>query len=245
VSALALAKGNEVEEVEEVEDPPVSLIDGDTEGRPREIDLSDRFWKDGDEWVTDFPPPPCFEGWERGQWGDIKYERACSPEETELLEATENEGINEERAEEEALRDAWFRMLKRELNASVDSEDMTPDAEEQEYEQDVVDDQELPDADHPASPAFVGGVAADHALQDPDQGRDHQHEIDGEAPQDAGMVGAAHGPIGVDGISHGPDGQDQAKDEKQSVGVVGAHRRLSPRDHRASATLQHSRAEQS
>ena len=61
-SALALAKGNEVEEVE---DPPISLIDGDTEGRPREIDLSNRFWKDGDEWVTDFPPPPGFEAGRR------------------------------------------------------------------------------------------------------------------------------------------------------------------------------------
>lgn len=104
-----------------MEDPPVSLIEGDTEGRPREIDLSDRFWKDGDEWVTDLPPPPGFDGWETGQWGDIKYERACSPEEAELLEADELEGINEERAEEEALRDAWLRMLKSDLEADSDS----------------------------------------------------------------------------------------------------------------------------
>jgi len=116
-SALALARGNEVEEVE---DPPVSLSDGDTQGSPREIDLSDRIWKDGDEWLTDFPPPPGFDGWETGQWGDSKYERACSPEEAELLEANELEGINEERAEEEALRDAWLKMLKTGLEADSD-----------------------------------------------------------------------------------------------------------------------------
>lgn len=103
-----------------MEDPPVSLIVGDTQGRPREIDLSDRFWKDGDEWVTDFPPRPASTAGRRAN-GATSNMSACSPEEADLLEADELEGINEERAEEKALRDAWLQMLKTGLEADSDS----------------------------------------------------------------------------------------------------------------------------
>lgn len=91
---------------------------------------------------------------------------------------------------------------------------------------------------HPTPPAFVGGVAADDALREPYQSGDHQHEVDGEAPQDAAVAAhSAHSTTSIDGKSDGADGQDQSEDEKQSVCIV-AHRRHSPRDHRASAILQ-------
>ena len=113
-TALSLAKGHEVEEVE---GPPDSLIDGhEDEG----LDLSDRCWKDGIEniWLTDFPPPSGFTGYENRpydedgeDYGDT-YQRACTPEEIALLEADDAAARAEEREQEEALRDAWFDMLR-------------------------------------------------------------------------------------------------------------------------------------
>ena len=124
-SALALAKGYEVEEVE---DPPVSLIDADTQGTPKEIDLTDRCWKEEDEWVTDFPPPPGFDGWQSGQWGDRNYQRACTAEEAAILEADLAADIADELSEEEELRDAWFAMLRGELSDEAgDEEEAEPE----------------------------------------------------------------------------------------------------------------------
>ena len=113
-TALSLAKGHEVEEVE---GPPDSLIDGHEDGG---LDLSDRCWKDGIDniWLTDFPPPSGFTGYENRpydedgeDYGDT-YQRACTPEEVALLEADDAAARAEEREQEEALRDAWFDMLR-------------------------------------------------------------------------------------------------------------------------------------
>ena len=81
------------------------------EKEPEEIDLSDRCWKEEDEWVTDFPPPPGFDGWQQGKWSDYNYQRACTEEETAILDADQAQAEAEELADEQALRDAWFRML--------------------------------------------------------------------------------------------------------------------------------------
>jgi hypothetical protein len=109
--ALAMLQGDKVEEVE---DPPIQ-----TPSRQEDegIDLSDRCWKDEDEgvWLTDFPPPPGFDGWRTGEWGENGYERACTPEETAILEADCAAANAQDRTEDEALRDAWFAMLKEEL----------------------------------------------------------------------------------------------------------------------------------
>ncbi len=116
--ALALI---ESDKVEEVEGPPNSLI------RPEEddgIDLSHRCWKDGDDgiWMTDFPPPPGFTGHESRAYDDIDdqepYIRACTDEEAAVLNADRAAGLAVERAEEEALRDAWFELLRDEANSS-------------------------------------------------------------------------------------------------------------------------------
>ncbi|CAN5175467.1 hypothetical protein BH24PSE1_BH24PSE1_03950 [soil metagenome] len=108
--ALALFKSNEVEEVE---GPPVSLSQGDED---EGLDLSDRCWKDHHGWLTNFPPPLGFTGHESGTYaGDEEYERACTPEEVAILEAEEAADFAAARAEDEALRDAWFEMLHEEL----------------------------------------------------------------------------------------------------------------------------------
>ncbi len=111
--ALALIKSNEVEEVEG--DPNLPLR-GDDEG----LDLSDRCWKDGidDIWMTDFPPPVGFDGYESRPYDDIgddeAYVRACTEEEVAILEADARAARAAERAEDEELRDAWFALLREE-----------------------------------------------------------------------------------------------------------------------------------
>jgi hypothetical protein len=76
------------------------------------IDLSDRCWKDEDGiWMTDFPPPEGFDGYEGGTWGDSDYLRACTAEEVALLAADEATAEAGERAEDAELRDAWFALL--------------------------------------------------------------------------------------------------------------------------------------
>ena len=84
-------------------------------------DLADRCWTDDtsgeDVWMTSFPPPPGFTGWEKGEWDSWGYERECTPEEVELLEAAAAAVEAEERAESEAERDAWFARLRAEMEA--------------------------------------------------------------------------------------------------------------------------------
>jgi hypothetical protein len=111
--ALALFKADEIEEVE---DPPI--FSGEAGKDEEEIDLSDRFWsgiRDGKvTWFTDFPPPAKFAGYESCDWGDPdeKYERECTPDEAAILEADEKRARDSARAEEEALRDEWFKLLR-------------------------------------------------------------------------------------------------------------------------------------
>jgi hypothetical protein len=102
----------EGDKVEEVEDPAVSLSHGDTEDEG--LDLYDRCWKDPIDqlWLTDLPPPPSFDAYEQGDYGDEDYERECTPEEVAILEADRAAEATAERAEDEVLRDAWFQLLK-------------------------------------------------------------------------------------------------------------------------------------
>jgi hypothetical protein len=112
-AALAMFRGNEVEEVE---DPSVSLSDGDSD----EDDLSDRCWCDDDGvWMTIFPPPPDFTGWQEDDPGAFGYERECTLEEAELLEANDVAAKAEERSADEDLRDSWFAMLREELQTQL------------------------------------------------------------------------------------------------------------------------------
>jgi hypothetical protein len=116
--ALALIEGDKVEEVE-------ALRDGHNEDQG--IDLSDRCWKDGidDIWMTDFPPPAGFTGYESRPYDDIgddePYVRACTPEEAAILDADANADHAAERAEDEALRDEWFALLRAEAQTAPSS----------------------------------------------------------------------------------------------------------------------------
>lgn len=73
--------------------------------------------------MTSFPPPPGFDGLENREWDGFNYyERACTAEEAELLNAHMASAEAEERAEvtafAEAERDGWFAKLRAELDAS-------------------------------------------------------------------------------------------------------------------------------
>ena len=91
--ALALFDGDKVEEVE---GPPNPSNDGDTRaGLPgagracgrndsEETDLSDRCWAQDEMgetvWMTSFPPPQGFDGYQKGDPSEFGYERECTPE---------------------------------------------------------------------------------------------------------------------------------------------------------------------
>lgn len=67
-------------------------------------------------WMTSFPPPPGFEGYQNVEWdGDRWYERACTAEEAELLDAHQAAAEAARRAEltadAEAERDSFFAKL--------------------------------------------------------------------------------------------------------------------------------------
>jgi hypothetical protein len=112
--ALAVIESHEVEEVE-------ALRDGAEEDEG--LDLSDRCWRDpidDDIWLTDFPPPAGFAGYESRGYDetddDEPYARACTAEETAILAADEAADRAAERAEDEALRDQWFALLRAECS---------------------------------------------------------------------------------------------------------------------------------
>jgi hypothetical protein len=117
--ALALFKDHKVEEIEDPLNRPPSPA-----GEPREIDYSHRFWeswRDGEKtWFTDFPPPAGFTGYESCDYGDPEeeYERECSAQEIEILDADAARAREAGRAEEAGLRDQWLALLKEECAAA-------------------------------------------------------------------------------------------------------------------------------
>lgn len=77
--------------------------------------LSTRCWQDEEGgWMTNFPPPTGFDGYEKGHWRDYGYKRDCTAEEAEILDASEDAAQAEEQAEDAAVRDAWFALLRNE-----------------------------------------------------------------------------------------------------------------------------------
>jgi hypothetical protein len=116
--ALALIEGDKVEEVEAPRDGP------GREDEDQGLDLSHRCWRDPtdyDIWLTDFPPPSGFDGHESRPYdepdSDQRYERECTEEEVAILEADEKAALATERADDEALRDEWFALLRNEVEA--------------------------------------------------------------------------------------------------------------------------------
>jgi hypothetical protein len=69
-------------------------------------------WEENDgELLTDFPPPPGFDGWAEGEPGDDDYRRELTGDERDSLDVDE-ETVEEDHvarlAEEEAARDRYF-----------------------------------------------------------------------------------------------------------------------------------------
>jgi hypothetical protein len=138
--ALALVKspplsGSMGYEVEEVEDPSISLDDDDDDDADNfENDQSDRCWWDDFEesWMTSFAPPAGFTGYESRPYDDIgdyeRYVRACTADEAATLEADAAAGRAADRAEDEALRDEWFALLRADLSddAGLDPDGAVP-----------------------------------------------------------------------------------------------------------------------
>lgn len=88
-------------------------------GEHDEGDGRDRCWREGSRvWMTDFPPPPDFDGWSSGEWGAPGYERTCTDEEAELLEAADAPSNPDGLADAEELRDSWFARLQEGLDAA-------------------------------------------------------------------------------------------------------------------------------
>jgi hypothetical protein len=118
-AALAMLKSNEVDEVE---GPPVPL---NPEEEDDGLDLSERCWWDQREecWMTDFPPPAGFTGYESRPYDSIDddddepYVRGCSEEEVAILEADAAAERAEQRAEDEAQRAEWFALQRAELHS--------------------------------------------------------------------------------------------------------------------------------
>ncbi|HEX8365852.1 MAG TPA: hypothetical protein VF603_11285 [Allosphingosinicella sp.] len=83
-------------------------------GSEREDDFAGcTVWEGETGWMTDFPPPPGFGGYQEGEPGSSGYERALAPEEMPAIEA-ELAMIREEEedrlAEQEAARRRFFAL---------------------------------------------------------------------------------------------------------------------------------------
>ncbi|WP_156029902.1 hypothetical protein [Sphingomonas sp. URHD0057] len=88
---------------------------------PPGLDPWDSVWqRDDGAWMTDFPPPPGFDGYQSRAWdGFNAYERECTPEEAELLDAHQAAAEAQEQAElaadAEAERDGFLATLRSQL----------------------------------------------------------------------------------------------------------------------------------
>lgn len=116
------------------------------------VDLWHRTWKDEDGvWITDFPPPPGFTGYQSCEWNDPdrSYQRECAAEEVQVLEANDAAAEAEDRSKDEQLRDEWFDLLRAELPCT-ESSDAGVDVGEDYALEDEAETEE-PDAAEPAA----------------------------------------------------------------------------------------------
>jgi hypothetical protein len=109
------ARHHELRELPERENPAADIPN------PPGMEDWKRCWRDQEgRWLTDFPPPPGFDGYESREWdGFNAYERACTAAEAALLDADEVADQAEqdaeevrERAENDQAREAWFAALR-------------------------------------------------------------------------------------------------------------------------------------
>ncbi|URW74752.1 hypothetical protein M9980_09210 [Sphingomonas donggukensis] len=105
-------------------DPPIGhqLCQHSREEEEEDSPFSGSVWfcEDSDEWRTDFPPPPDFDGIEDGEFGDPDYARDLSDDERALVEAAKDRETTALAAVEGAQRDAWFAALAAELETAAE-----------------------------------------------------------------------------------------------------------------------------
>lgn len=85
----------------------------------------ERVWEGEYGWRTNFPPPPGFDGDEEGHWSDEHYERDCTDEENEIMDARREAELAAYRAEEEAERAAFFAAATSLLQPGKQQEDVS------------------------------------------------------------------------------------------------------------------------
>jgi hypothetical protein len=106
----------------------LATLDSDTSDNPPfegdEIDDvsdsnfgTDRVWQEDEGvWWTNYPPPADFVGEELGHWTARDYARECTADECDLLRIARDAELSDQRAEEEAERNAFFAELRAELD---------------------------------------------------------------------------------------------------------------------------------
>jgi hypothetical protein len=105
--------------------PPSPFLPGE--------DPWENVWQNDDGvWMTVFAPPPGFDGYENRPFdGFAYYERACTPDEVDLIEANRAAAEAEEQAEAiafaEEQREAFFAMVRAEI-AAFKAPDSSPDS---------------------------------------------------------------------------------------------------------------------
>ena len=115
--ALAMLQGDKAHEAHDppIQPPSDELRDPGDGGEEFEDDGPIRIWCEEGVWFTDFAPPPAYNDYEKGKWGDYGYKRTCSVEESRLLDADKEAQNAGDRAEDEAQREAYFAELKADL----------------------------------------------------------------------------------------------------------------------------------
>ncbi len=94
-----------------------AALEGSAESDPRADDSPEAYaaclsvWYDGEdeEWRTNFPPPPGYDGVEFGSYGDADYERTLTEAEAEVQDARKAVEDRPYVAAAHKARDAWFR----------------------------------------------------------------------------------------------------------------------------------------
>ncbi|MEO5578804.1 MAG: hypothetical protein ABIR25_07130 [Sphingomicrobium sp.] len=95
----------------EVDDPPVEGVESnELEDEPF---VPKRIWREyrTDAWRTDFPPPPDFEGNEKGVWEDNGYSRSLTAAELAAVTIGDPDAGSVTLEQDEADRDAFFAAL--------------------------------------------------------------------------------------------------------------------------------------
>lgn len=101
-------------EIDEVDNPLFEGVDSDSlDDGPY---VPKRVWQEwkSEQWRTDFPPPPGFDGAETGEWQNQGYSRSLTATEYDALAAAGRADPPEELitiAQDEAERDAFFAAL--------------------------------------------------------------------------------------------------------------------------------------